>query len=589
MIKVLLRYSFFVLLIFLIRVGILSQAGAISIDSTFIDVERMSLPEQFHFIEQMPFDLIVSNNQSIIPFLLKYEKLAIAHKRTTTLAKIYINLSLANYYKGKYDENIRYGLKAISLYDSLGDKWKLGTMYGELGYQMKRRDLPKAFELMQKGIKVLEDLGEAEPLAKIYDNYGVLHEMNNVTDSAFYFYRKALSIKKIMNDSLGIPFSLNNLFSLYMMRRNYDSALWYLNESTRIRTKRNDALGMAENYSYYGQLYSSLGNHSKSIEYNQKAIEIAKKHGYTFLMQSLFHDLSVSYEKQMNYDKALKYFKLYKQFQDSLINIETNKTIANLQVQFETAEKEKELVVKNQQLEREKSTKIYFAVISIILIISTFLFFRNKLLIAQRNERISVQNALIEGEQTERNRLALELHDGIANDLSAVILSLSNSKETSENGLKGIEKLRETHQSVRKLSHTLMPRSLREKGLSEALRELSSNFGTEQLSIEVQVLGMEKRVDNFLEFNIYRIVQEALNNILKHSQATRVLIECNRVVDTLLVNVEDNGVGFVNDETKREGLGLQNISNRVKMMNGNLNIRTAPNEGTVVEINVPIG
>lgn len=574
---------------FLLLLSIITEAAITApVDSVLIRLKDLPLVQQFECIDNLSFEQVVSNSDRVIPLLHEYETKTIESGKYNTLAKIYINLSLAYYYKGKYDENLKYGLKAIRLYDSLGDYRNLGTMYGELGYQMKRRDLAKGFELMRKGIVELEKLGEIEPLAKIYDNYGVLHEMSNRLDSAIFYYRKSLSFKKIMNDSVGIPYSLNNIFSVMLLKQNFDSAKWYLDQSTQIRSERKDEFGLAENLGYYGQLYSTLGDFSKAIEFNHKALDIAQKHSYTFLIQSLYHDLSVNFEHQKDFHKALQYHKLYKQFQDSLINLETNKTIADLQVQFETAEKEKELMIKNQQLVREKTIKTSIVIISVILILSTVLVFRNKLLINRRNERISIQNALIEGEQAERNRLALELHDGIANDISSVILSLSNSDGTNENSTKGLAKLKETHQNVRKLSHTLMPRSLQEKGLGDALNELSVNFGSERLKISVQILGLEERLSTFIEFNVYRIVQEALNNILKHSNASEVLIECNRIDGKLLVCIEDNGVGFNPSDAHEKGIGLQNITNRAKMMNGNVHIHSAPNEGTAVEISVPI-
>lgn len=558
------------------------------IESLKNQLNSITLKEQLKVIVDLPFDDVVNNSQQIIPLLHHYESLANKNGEYSSLAKIYINLSLAYYYRGKYDENLKYGLKAINLLDSLGDFRNLGTMYGELGYQMKRRDLAKSFELMRKGIAVLEEVGEIEPLAKIYDNYGVLHEMSNKLDSATLFYRKALAFKKQMNDSLGIPFSLNNIFSVKMLQNDYDSAKWYLDKSTYIREKRNDLLGLAENYEYYSQLFAIIGDLKMAIEYNQKALEIAKSNSYTFLKQVIYHDLAVNYEKINDYPKALQYHKLYKQYHDSLINLETNKTIADLQVQYETAEKEKELVIRNQQLMRERNIKTSIAIIAIILIVSIGVYSRNRLIINKRNEKIHVQNALIEGEQAERNRLALELHDGIANDLSSVILHLSNTNTSDDFKSKGLEKLRETHQSVRKLSHTLMPRSLREKGLGDALNELSVNFGSEKLKISVQILGMDERLSTFIEFNIYRIVQEALNNILKHSKASDVLIECNQVDGKLLVCIEDNGVGFCPDVVSEKGIGLQNITNRAKMMNGNVHIRSTPDEGTAIEVSVPI-
>jgi signal transduction histidine kinase len=574
--------------IFIVFVGFIIQITVYSapVDSVLSRLKALPEAKQLDSIIHLSFNFIVENNQLLIPVFHKYEQVAVQQKRPGVLAHIYTNLSLAYYYNGKYDKNLEYGLKAIKLYDSLGDKSGQGTMYGELGYQMKRRNLPGAFKLMQHGILVLEGVGEVEPLAKIYDNYGVLHEMNNNFDSAMFFYRKALSIKEKLADSTGIPYSLNNIFGLFLFKSSYDSAKYYLDQSTLIRKKRNDIIGLAENYSYFGQLYVSMGNFSKAIESENIALQIAQKHNYIFLAQNLYRELSTNYERLGNYRQALDFYKLYKQFQDSLVNLETNKTMANLEIRYETAEKEKELVIKKQQLIREKDITVVIIVIALILVISALVFFWSRMQISRRNEKIKVRNALIEGEQTERNRLALELHDGIANDLNAAILSLSNTSVTNLG--KSVDILRKTHQSVRKMSHVLMSRSLKEKGLVAALNELSGSFETDDLRIKVQVFGLEERPDLFIELNIYRIVQESLNNIVKHAQAHNVLIECNHIDELLFVNIEDDGIGFPKDFIEGKGIGLQNITNRVTMMNGTMNIRTAPNEGTAIEIQLPI-
>lgn len=565
-----------------------------TIDSLTLKLNQVSIEQQYQLITNLPFNLVIENSQTIIPLLKKYESNALAEKQFQVLSKIYINLSLAYYYKGKYDENLKYGLKAIHLLDSLGNKSELGTMYGELGYQMKYRDLKKAMELMQKGIQILETLKNQVPLAKIYDNYGVLKEINQQVDSALIYYRKALIIKTMIGDSVGIPYSLNNFFTSYMLTGNYDSAQWYLDQSTRIRIIKNDSIGLAENYGYYGQYFAQKADYRKAIEYNFMALEIALKHQYTYLIKSAYQDLSDNYEQLNDYKRALHFHKLFSNFQDSLVNLETNKTIANLQIQYETAEKEKILNQKINQLNRQKTIKAAILIVAIILMIAGLVFYRNKMTIVQRNEKIRIQDALMEGELAERNRLALELHDGIANDLNAIVLLLQNNHENSHSELEnklttGIQKLKQTHQMVRKLSHSLMPRSLKEQGFQTALHELGIGFNSNERIIEVQTIGLEERLNQTIEVNVFRIVQEALNNIVKHSHADHVLIDCHKIDATLFVTIEDNGTGFDCTQKKQgKGIGIKNMTNRVKMLNGNISILSEPGNGTSIEIQIPI-
>jgi|GEM_PF-2192847 signal transduction histidine kinase len=570
------------------------SAGIASIDTLKRYFEALPLPEQLRAIEKIPFQEVTENSRQIIPFLKKYEPIAREQKEYRCLAFIYLQLSLAYYYQGKYDENLKYGLMSTHLLDSLGDKSQLGTMYGELGYQMKYRDLKRAFGLMRKGIAVLEELGNPEPLSKIYNNYGVLYEINGQVDSAIHFYRKSLGIKQKLNDIFGIPFSLNNLYMAYMLINRYDSAYKYLDQSTAMRLKSNDALGLAENYGYYSQFYSVQGNFHKAIEFCRKTLEITERLGYKNLSMNTYKSLSEYFEKLNDYPNALKYHKLFTAYQDSLINLETNKAIADLQIQYETAEKEKELLVKSQQLEKERMTKTFIVIVSSVLVAFIVVFSRNKLLIARRNAKIGAQLALIEGEQAERNRVALELHDGIANEINSAIITLNGYIEkTASHADEGISilrtKLTESHQNVRKLSHALMPRSLETQGLKAALEILGADFSTPQLQIEVQTIGLEDRVDRFIEFNVYRITQEALNNIIKHARASKVLIDCSKVDNMLLLSIEDNGVGFNPNETvEPKGVGLKNITNRVKLMNGIVNFTSRLNEGTTIEIQIPL-
>ncbi len=567
---------------------------SINPDSICYKLQKRSISQQLKLLDSLSFNDIISNCQKINPILLKYERVAREHQQFNSLAKIYVNLSLSYYYLGKYDENLKYGLKAVRLYDSLCNRNELGTMYGELGYQMKYRDLNKSTELMRHGIRILEKVANLGSLSKIYNNYGVLKEIANQLDSANYFYSKSLSIKMNLRDSVGIPYSLNNISMVYILKHQYDSALYFLNKSTKIRQTQNDDVGLCENYSYYGQIYLALGELDKAIEYFLSGLKLARKHHFTSLTKDLYKDLSNVYERKKDYERALKYHQLYKLYADSLVNLETNKAIADLQVKFETSEKEKALIEKTTQLRQQNVIKISIIISSIIFLLSILIFYWNKILLIRRNEKIKVQNALIEGEQAERNRLALELHDSVANDLNGVILLLNGSKEqnnlVNDAGLnRSLEKLNETHQKVRKLSHTLMPRSLTERGLKFAINDLASDFGSGNLHIDLQLLGIDERLKSFVEFNVFCIIQEALNNIIKHSNASNVLIECNRVEDLLFVNIEDNGVGFdVKHISEKRGIGMDNITNRVKLINGTLAINSMVGKGTIIEIQIPL-
>jgi tetratricopeptide (TPR) repeat protein len=170
-------------------------------------------------------------------------------------AESYSNLSLIYYFQGKYEKDLMYSLKAISLFEKMGNKEKLALEYGELGYRMKKRSIQKAIYYMQKGMQIALDNKLQKPLLSIYNNYGVLKEMQNQLDSALYFYNKGLKIKEQIKDSVGIPYSLNNIAGVYLIRKQFDNAKINYEKALQIRQKIDDKIGISENHSYFGDLY----------------------------------------------------------------------------------------------------------------------------------------------------------------------------------------------------------------------------------------------------------------------------------------------------------------------------------------------
>ena len=169
-------------------------------------------------------------------------------------AESYSNASLTSYYLGKYQNDLRYSLRAIALYEILKNDEKLALEYGELGFRMKKTNLKKAIYYMQKGKNISEKNKIQKPLLSIYNNYGYLKELNKEYDSALYYYKKGLLIKETINDSVGLPYSLNNIALIYIKQKKFIESSKLLERAYQIRLKLNDQIGIAENYSYFGDL-----------------------------------------------------------------------------------------------------------------------------------------------------------------------------------------------------------------------------------------------------------------------------------------------------------------------------------------------
>lgn len=209
-------------------------------------------------------------------------------------------------------------------------------------------------------------------------------------------------------------------------------------------------------------------------------------------------------------------------------------------------------------------------------------------------EKDRATQSLIWGQETERRRLAREIHDGVGPSMSSLILQLDAVKRKLENEdhKESIEKITkgisEIAQEIRQISHDLMPSSLIDFGLVTALSNFSNTISsTGDIKIEYHSNITDKSIPQEYELNIYRIVQELVNNAIKYSQCKSIQINLLRNEDTIRVFVQDDGIGM-NAEKSKVGIGLHNVSTRVESLQGNLEINSPLGSGVTTHIEFPL-
>ncbi|MBK8506840.1 MAG: hypothetical protein IPL46_34500 [Saprospiraceae bacterium] len=201
---------------------------------------------------------------------------------------------------------------------------------------------------------------------------------------------------------------------------------------------------------------------------------------------------------------------------------------------------------------------------------------------------------MINGQESERTRIARDLHDGLGGIFSTVKMLFSTLEQDTpiitKNTLyqKTLDLINEAADELRKVAHNMMPDVLMKLGLVEALKEFCNNVSSGRLlKITFQSFGMEKRLNSSTEIMLYRIVQELVNNIIKHAQATEAIIQINREHNRLSLIIEDNGRGFDLTTThKTSGLGMEAIKNRVAYLNGKFTVDSRKEIGTTVMVDL---
>ncbi len=307
--------------------------------------------------------------------------------------------------------------------------------------------------------------------------------------------------------------------------------------------------------------------------------------------------------------------KSYSVLQDSIYNQDKASAIAEMQTKYETAEKERlasEAELKATQATTRSRTFLALFLAALAVAAATFFYFRHRqrtaALIAEQQEQLHIKeveellkdqeiksiNAVLEGQEGERVRIAKDLHDRLGSMLTTVKWSFDGYLEgsTDRQDLAPLQKanrmLDDAYQEVRRISHDMVSGVLTKFGLVPAVEELCNAINaSRRLEAKLVVFGMEERPDNQVEITLYRVIQELMSNILKHAKASTVTIQISRIEDELNVTVEDDGQGF-DPAAVKSGMGLKNIEARVRGINGSVFFDTGKGNGTSVLIEVPV-
>ncbi|MCB9174471.1 MAG: sensor histidine kinase [Flavobacteriales bacterium] len=577
------------------------------LDSVEQSIQNLSAEDQIKAVLNLPYDKVVANTTKAETIYLEALNKSKKLNNQEFEADVYNQLALVYGFLGNYDKRIGYNIKAIKIYEKLGNKSKAGSTYGGLGFSMYRRDIEKAKMYMQKGMKQLEEAKDYEALNPTYDNYGIVQEVSGNVDSAIFYYNKALVLKRNQNDSIGIPFALGHLSGAYLVKKDFATSKKYLDESYSIRTKRNDTYGIAECMVLYADFYYAQKNYKEAATWFTSCYKTAIENKYIHLAQYAAEFLSICHEKQGHTSEAINYLKIQQSLKDSLINENTNKAIAELEIQFETEKKEKQIIeqkvkITEQELKHKKRTNQLVILISILLLVivaSYFIYKQQKLkqqrLIEENRlkdqlAKVKIQNELHE----ERLRISRDLHDNIGSQLTFIISSVDNMKylfkntdEKLNNKLVDISIF--TRTTITQLRDTIW--ALNKDDITfDDLKSRLYNYIEQAKSAQEKIqFEFDNQLNNNFSLNaiqgvnLYRVVQEAINNAIKYSVASKITLKITETNSEINIEVIDDGIGFEWNKISA-GNGLQNMKNRAEKINTIIRIESKPSEGTKISL-----
>jgi len=551
-------------------------------------------------ISNINVQYIQTNLGTVIPVLKKNVENASKSGNIKAEAKSCALLALAYYYSGNYDENIEYALRGIQLFEKIRDYESIAKEYGELGFRLKATNLPDAEKYMLKGMKISENRKYTKPLLSIYNNYGVVKDMMKQSDSALHYFFQGLELNKKMNLTSGIPYSLNNIGEAYMKRNKFDLAKKYFDEAMKYRINLKDDYGIADNYAYNGDLYFQMKNYPLAIENYEKSIRLSEKYKISNLLRHDYNMISQSYELNNDLPNALKYYKKNQVLKDSIINKETYDKMAELQMKFDTAAKEKQILEEKILNKKRINTIKILGLLFVSLLLISFLTYRS-LKLKNKNQKqeyelkeaitkIDNQNKL----QEQRLSISRDLHDNIGAQLTFIISSVNTLKDTFvlnddkiNNKLTSISsftkdtivELRDTIWAMNQTNIDFEEMRLR---IMNFIEKAQNSYENVHFSFDIDPELKDRKFTSSEGMNIYRIIQESLNNALKYSEAKNISVVVKKSDSgEIEISVSDDGKGFDKNEIT-PGNGLRNMKKRALEIGKNFTVSSEKGKGTKV-------
>jgi signal transduction histidine kinase/Flp pilus assembly protein TadD len=560
----------------------------------FIERNYRSQPERCEQLTLQLIDLSTDNSHS------------------GNLAKAFSFAGVINKNKGDFSKALEYHFQSEQLNLTNNDKKSLATNYNDIGIIYKTMgEFDKALIFYQKASVLSEELGYKRGIVMINNNIGTIYEAKKDYENAVAFYKLAFT-KAIEYDILGgQAIALSNLGEIYGIKGDEITARIYFRQALAIDEKTQDKFGQIISMMNLAGTFVQSNTPDSAFYYYTKAEKNAKTLNAKQQLLYIYSGISEIYEITGDYRNALKYNKLYAQYQDSLYNETKAEQIAEAEARYASLKKDQEIQnlkntqaiaeIEQRQYQSERIAWISLFVMAIIVL--TYLYKRYKYKQTQEfskkmlQQKESYLKAIVETQEEERKRIAKDLHDGVGQSLSGIKLAMVNivSKMPGEYKTE-ISKLTELSQiidnaciEVRSISHQMMPRLLQEDGLIPSIADmLDKSFRLSDIKYNFEHYGMERRLKDNIEIGVYRICQELINNIIKHSEATNVNVQLFRNGKIMVLLVEDNGKGFEFQNKKDSGIGLLNISSRVETIHGEFNLEPSPHSGTLATIRIPI-
>ena len=540
--------------------------------------------------------------------------LAMSVKFNLPLTEAIAKNTLGIYYwqTGNYAQAIKMHLAALKVREHLNDSIGISKSLGNLGQVYLDNEKFKEAEHY-----ALQGLTLSKKLRENYVTINCLHILANINSGqkkyqqALLFDREALPLCFHDNNKRALSQIYSNMANCYEAMEQLEKARQYQMKVLENDEYFEDKKWISDTYLNIGRIFWREAKYEQSADWLNRSLTLSADTKYKKGQRDAWKLLESVLEKSGKYEEALFAYQKYQAINEDMINESNDREIALMQTNYETQKKEQKITLLNKEntiqklsIAKQKTTLGIVAGSSMVLLgFGGLLYSRNKnkqkilMQEQQLTQRAEMTKAVIEAEEKERTRIASDLHDGVGQLFSAVKMNLNGliervSMPRDEDRFlaeKTLALVEESCKELRHISHQMMPTMLLKSGIASDVRSFIEKIDSEKLKVRVETNGFKDKLESNVETVLYRVIQEAVNNVIKHANATLLDIKLNREASGISATITDNGRGF--DTTAAEsfsGIGLKNIAARVEYLKGSVDYRSAPGAGTSLRVWVPV-
>ncbi|GAB3009576.1 hypothetical protein GCM10027051_08310 [Niabella terrae] len=522
--------------------------------------------------------------------------------------------------RGAFEEEQKIYLELIPYYKKNNDSSSLTNLYYNLGnvfFNKNQYDKALHYFLESTNYKSLQGVPSVNYSSNTLGIAMTYNELKDTVHLSQYLdiARKELSLQPDSLEDWSMYYHLSGQNQI--LRKNYTQAIAFNRKGLQFAEKNRDSIYIINNIGGLATALYELGNYEEALDFLKIYYGYMRSGGnghYTLVALRQMADINF---KTGQPKLAYQFLDEYIQLSDSIKESQVTQQLHRLEQQFQAVQKENKIKALQYANERKdwklNQNRIYLlgSVATILVLFAlAFLLYRNsknqkqlhqqdrqlhqhELSRLEQEHQIAMLSSLMQGAESERQRLGRDLHDGLGGLLSGIKLklnSLMKSATTSNDGLQNEVRSDLDHaiNEMRTVSQSLLPDMLQEYGLAEALKQFCARLSTDQLDIQFQAVRFTGLSDQQRELILYRVAQELINNAIKHAHAREILVQLQQRAAQIFLTVEDDGIGFDEVSQTRKGSGLTNLEHRIEYLKGTLERNTAPGQGCSVYITCPV-